>query len=183
MDYIYIVIDIFKENFYGQLIWLLAFLVSIYNFLFCKDRKFIIFTAIASLIWGIHFYSIWLIAAALVNIIDILKNMLALKYKKSKNIAILFVLFYIIIWFITFKSYVDIIPTLTAIISTYLVFYVRWIWLNIGFMGVIILWGIYNILWHSIWWLATDITLSITWVIWIIRIIYSEKKDMKKEKH
>jgi hypothetical protein len=109
--------------------------------------------------------------------------MLALKYEKSKKIAIWFALFYILIWFFTFKSYVDIIPILTSLISTYLVFYIRWVWLNIGFMGVVILWGIYNFLWHSIWWLATDIILSITWVIWIIRIIYSEKKEMKKEKY
>lgn len=180
IEYINVVIDIFKENFYGQLIWLFAFFISIYNFLFCKNKKFIVITAIASLVWGIHFYSIWLIAASLINIVDVFKNILALKYEKSKKIASIFIIFYIIVWFISFENYISLIPTLTAVISTYLVFYVRWVWLNIWFMWIIMLWAVYNFLWNSIWWLATDITLFITWIIWIIKIIISEKNNAKK---
>lgn len=181
-DLIFIIIDIFKENIFWQIVWLIAFLISIYNFLFCKDKKFIFFTMVASLIWGIHFYSIWLMVAWFINLIDVIKNALALKYNKSKKIASLFIVLYIIIWFILFDWYISLIPTMNALLSTYLVFYVRWVWLNIGFMGIVILWGIYNFLGHSIWWLSTDITLLITWTIWIIKIIISDKKEKKKKR-
>ena len=181
LDLFYTIFDIFKENFYWQLIWLIAFIVSIYNFLFCKNKKFIFFTMVASLVWWIHFYSIGLIAAALINFVDVTKNALALKYEKSNKIVISYVVLYVIIWFITYDWLVTIIPTLTALLGTYLVFYVRWVKLNIGFMFVIILWSIYNFLWHSIGWLATDITLFITGTIWILKIIISDKKQRKKE--
>jgi hypothetical protein len=61
---------------------------------------------------------------------------------------------------------------------------VRWIWLNLGFMLVVILWWVYNYIWHSIWGFMTDITLLITWVIGVVRIIIEEKKEkqLKEEK-
>ncbi len=179
-QYLDLVIEIFRENILGQVVWLIAFIFSIYTFLFCENKKFIVFMAIISFMWGLHFWLIWLLAASLIHFIDLFKNILALKYEKSKKLAFIFIIFYIIVWFISYESYISLIPSVTAVFSTYLVFYVRWIWLNIWFMFIISLWALYNFLGNSIWWLATDITLLITWTAWIIRIILSKKA--KKDK-
>ena len=178
------VIEIFLIAPIGQSIWLIAFLVSIYNFLFCKNKKFIFFTMIASLIWGIHFHIIGLTAAALINGVDVIKNILALKYERNKYLASLFVIVYIIIWFLTYNWYISLIPTLNAVLGTFLVFFVRGIWLNLGFIVVVMLWGVYNFLWHSIGGFMTDITLLFTWIIGVIRIMLEEKKadTIKEEK-
>jgi len=163
-----------------QIIWMIAFFVSIYNFLYCKDRRFVFFTMIASLVWWIHFYSIWLISAWLINLIDVIKNALALKYEKSNKITIAFVLLYLVIWYLAFDWYLSLIPTINAIASTFLVFYIRWVWLNIWFLFVVWLWWVYNFYGQSIWWLSTDISLFVIWIIWIVKILISEKKEKIK---
>lgn len=180
-NFFHIVIDIFIQNPLWQTIGLIAFLVSIYNFLFCKNKRFVFFTMVASLVWWIHFGILWLTSAALVNGIDVIKNGLALKYEKNKYLTLIFVVLYIIIWFLTYSSPISLIPTINALLWTFLVFYVRWVWLNIGFMFVIVLWWVYNFLWQSIWGFMTDIALLVTGVIWVVRILLEEKKQ-KEEK-
>jgi hypothetical protein len=172
--------DIFLSNPIAQILWLIWFLVSIYNFWFCKNKKFIFFTMIASIFWWFHFLFLWLLSAAYINIVDVAKNALALKYAKNKYLTLWFILLYIIISYFTYTSIISLIPLATAILSTILVFYIRWIYLNIWFLFVIALWMIYNFLWHSIWWLSTDITLMTTWIFWVVKTLYKDKKEKKK---
>jgi len=180
------IFDIFLLNPIAQTLWLFAFFVSIYNFWFCKNKKFIFFTLIASIFWWFHFLALWLLSAAYINIVDVIKNALALKYEKNKYMTIWFIIIYIFISYFTYNSLISLIPLATAILSTILVFYVRWIYLNIWFLFVIALWMTYNFIWHSIWWLSTDITLMTTWFFWVVKTIYKNKKEqidiVKKEK-
>lgn len=170
-------VDAYALNPIAQVIWGIAFLVSVYNFVFCQNKKFIIVTAIASAIWWAHFMSLWLLAAWLVNIFDVFKNLISLKYERNLKWVLWFSLIYIIIWYFSYSgSWISIIPTITAILSTYLVFYVRGIWLNIWFLWIIALWMIYNYIWNSIWWLSTDIFLIWFWLLWILRQILQNKK-------
>lgn len=186
MFYINRVFDIFLQNPIPQSIWLIAFWFSAYNFLFCKDKKFIIFTAISSFFWSLHFLSLWLsttwvltmwlISAWIVNTFDIFKNLISLKYEKNIYWVIWITIIYLIIWFFTIDTYISVIPTITAIFSTYLVFYVRGIYLNIWFLFIILLYMIFNYFSHSIWWLSTDIFLFFFWIFWIIRMLREQKK-------
>lgn len=174
------IIDIFLANPTAQTIWIVAFLVSVYNFWFCKDKKFIFFTMVASAIWWIHFLLLWLLSAAYINLIDVSKNALALKYEKNKYMTVTFIVIYTVISYFTFDWLISLIPLSTAIASTILVFYVRGIYLNIWFLFVIGLWMTYNYLWHSIWWFTTDTTIMISWIFWILKTIYKSKKAKKK---
>lgn len=171
--------DLFISNPLWQTIGLIAFFISIYNFTYCRDKKFIVFTWIASLVWWFHFLLIWLFSAAFINLVDVFKNALALKYEKNKYITISFILIYCIISYFTFDGLISLIPLLTAILSTIIVFYIRGVYLNIWFLFVIVLWMIYNFIWGSIWGFITDTSLMISWFIWIYKII---KSDNKKEK-
>lgn len=167
----------YEINPMAQIIWAIAFFVSVYNFLFCKDKKFIIFTAIASAIWWVHFMSLWLLAAWLVNIFDVFKNLISLKYERNIRWVIWFTIVYLVIWYLSYRGWiVSTIPTITAIVSTYLVFYVRGIYLNIWFLVIILLWMIYNYYGNSIGWLATDIFLMWFGLLWILRQILENKR-------
>ncbi len=176
-DIINIVRNAFIEHPIWQSIWLVAFLVSIYNFLFCKNKKFIYVTAIASFVWGIHFYSIWLMSAALVNAVDVGKNLLAIKYKRSIKLSSIFVVFYLVLPFFIFDWYISLIPMVTAILWTYLVFYVRWVWLNVGFLFIIMMWFTYNYIWRSVWWSMTDLTLFISGIVGVFRTFVFKKGE------
>ena len=170
-------VEAYTLNPLAQIIWIGAFFISVYNFVFCQNKKFIIVTAIASGVWWLHFLSLGLMAAAVVNIFDVFKNIISLKYQRNLKWVIAFTIIYLIIWYISYTgSIVSLIPTLNAIISTYLVFYVRWIWLNIWFLFIIALWMVYNYLWNSIGWLSTDIFLLWFGLLWILRQILKNNK-------
>ncbi|MDC0506261.1 YgjV family protein [Candidatus Gracilibacteria bacterium] len=170
----------YEINPLAQIIGAIGFLVSIYNFLFCENKKFIIFTAVASVAFGFHYYSLGLIAAAGVNAFDVVKNLLSLKYERNLKLVLGFSLIYLIIGYLTYTGeLVSIIPTLTALASTYLVFYVRGIWLNIGFLFIILMWMVYNYLGNSIGGLSTDIFLIGFGLLGILRQILKNNKKSK----
>lgn len=172
---------IFQTNPLAQAIGFLAFFVSAYNFLFCKDKKFIIVTAIASLVWGLHFLSLGLISAGLVNMFDVGKNLISLKYERNIKWVLWITLVYIVIGILSYDGLLSVIPTLTGILSTYLVFYVRGVYLNLGFLGIIWLWVIYNYLNTSIGWVMTDVFLFFFWISGILRIIKENKQNNLKK--
>lgn len=176
---------LFLENPFGQTIWIIAFLISIYNFLFCKDKKFIIVTAIASLVWWIHFFAIGALVASYINFFDIFKNLASLKWERQKSWMWKFIFAYSIIWLYTFLNidfltltiwelnYFSLLPTFSAIFSTYLVFMVRWVKMKLWFLLVVLAWLIYNLAFGSIGWVMTDLSLLVAWLIWTY-------KDTKK---
>ncbi len=200
MEQLNIIIEIFLKNPLAQWIWLIAFLVSAYNFSFAKWKKFIFFTAIASFFWALHFIFLglgaeeslkyWLISAWLINFFDIFKNLFSLKYEKNLQLVILISLFYLIIWIFSYNWILSLIPTTTAILSTFLVFYIRSIYLNIWFLFITFLWMIFNYFSASIWGLMTDIFLFVFGSFGIIRTIIIErnrklilvKEEIKKRK-
>ena len=159
-----------------QIIWIIAFFLSIYNFLYCRDRKFIIVTAIASLFWWVHFFLIWAITAAFINFFDISKNIASLKWERKKSWMLVFIWIYVVIWFFTYENYYSLLPTFSAIFSTYLVFMTRWIKMKAWFLIVVLAWFIYNIYFWSIWGILTDVSLAIAWIIWIIKDLKNDKK-------
>ncbi len=172
---------LFLKNPVGQSIGLLAFLVSIINFVFLKDRKFIFATLVASIFWWVHFHIIWALTAAYINYFDILKNAVALKYERNKNWMCIFFLAYSLIWIWTFfdidtktltiwkLNYFSLFPTFCALFSTFLVFKTRWIMMKWWFLIVVASWLVYNITYGSIGWVLTDGSLFIAWIVGIIK--------------
>ncbi len=176
-----VITELFKQNPWGQWIWMVAFLISIVNFSIWKNKSFIFIMMIASGFWWAHFMLIGALAASAVQFFDVIKNLFALKFEKNKYVALFFILAYILIWFFTYKDVYSLIPILTSIFWVILVFYVRWVWLNIWYLWIISLWFIYNLYNNSVWWVMSDVVLWVVWIFWIIRILFFEKK--KKWKH
>lgn len=192
-EFSYVIIKLFLENPWGQSFWLIAFIISIINFTFMKNRWFIWWTLFASLFWWFNFYLLWAFAAAYINFFDVFKNWAALMWKKSKKVFIFFLASYILIWFFQlYSSYIEnwmtfvtiikgFIPTITALLSTYLVFKTTWIKMKTGFLIVVALWFIYNLYFNNIWWILTDLSLWIMWLVWIWKDVKDEKTRLAKK--
>lgn len=143
----------------NQSLGFIAFGLAIYNFLYCKDNKFIIITAIVSVIFGVHYGLLWLMSASIINWFDAIKNIIALKYNKNLYRVIGLTIIYIWIGIYTYEWWLSLIPTFNAIFSTYLVFYVRGVRLNMWFMLIISLYMIYNYMGNSLGGFSTDLFL------------------------
>ena len=182
--------ELFMQNPIWQTLGILAFLVSIINFAFMKDKKFIIWTLIASIFWWIHFHSIWALAAAYINYFDVIKNALALKYERNKKWMYAFFAIYSLIWIFTFLNinlktfsiwdynYFSLFPTFCSLFSTYLVFNTRWIKMKSWFLLVVASWLVYNITYWSIWWVMTDLSLFLAWAFWIYKDLKEKNKTV-----
>ncbi len=171
----------FTANPLWQTMWIVAFIITMYAFGLCKDKQFIYIMMIGSLFWGLHFWLIAAFAAAWVQLFDIAKNALALRYEKNIKISIFCITAYIIIWFLAYKDAYSLLPIITSVISVFLVFYVRWIWLNLWYLWIIVCWFWYNLHNWSIGWMLSDVVLFFVWIAWVMRILIIEKKWKKSE--
>ena len=151
--------DIFQANPLWQGVWFLAFFVAVYNFWFCKDQKFVILTWIVSILFWFHFISLWLMTAWVINFLDAFKNFISLKYEKNIYWVIWLSILYLCIGYFTYDGYLSLIPLWAALFSTYLVFYVRGIKLNLWFMVIVVAYMLYNYMWNSLWGFSTDVFL------------------------
>lgn len=170
--------NIFLENPVWQTIGFIALIINIFAFVTSKDEKFLIFMAISSLVWWIHFYYLWLISAAYISFFDILKNIIALKYKKNKKLFIFLFLSYIIIWFFTFNKneIFSVIPIINSLLSLFFIYFLKEIKLKIWFLIILFLWFFYNYSGNSIAGIISDTILILSTIIGIFNIIYRRKK-------
>ena len=183
-----IISDLFKQNPWWQSAWMVAFLISIINFWFLKNRNFVWWTLFASLAWWINFFLMWAFAAAYINFIDVFKNGAALAWEKSKKALIVFLIIYVFVGIFQFHSaYMEyglnittfikwFIPTITALLSTYLVFKTTWVKMKAGFLVVVAFWLAYNLYFQNIWGILTDVSLWFMWIFWIWKDLRDEKR-------
>ncbi len=187
--------ELFIKNPWGQSIWMVAFVISIVNFWFLKNKMFIWGTLVASIAWAINFFFLGALTAAVMNFFDVFKNAAALKFERSAKSMYYFMAIYLIIWFFmlyglnidlekwlyftpeyNFKS---LLVTFSAVFSTFLVFKTRWVQMKAGFLLVVVAYLTYNTIFQNIWWILTDLSL---WVAWIFGIWkdYREEKKLNK---
>lgn len=168
----------FQENPIAQSIGFIALFINIIAFATSKDKRFLIFMALSSFFWWIHFFYMWLSSAAYINLFDVGKNLIAIKYKKNTKFIIFFVISYLLIWIFTFEvgNMYSIIPIINSLLSIYFIFYLKWMKLKIWFLFILVLWFIYNIIWHSIWGMISDIVLFISSLFWMYKILKENKE-------
>ncbi len=171
-------IEVFQENPCAQTIGFLAVGVNVIAFITTKDKKFLLFMALSSAIWGLHFYLMGLFTASGVNFFDVIKNLIALKYKRNLFWMSIFLLIYATIGFFTFdpSNLFSLLPILNAFLSLFFVFYLKGVWLKVGFLLILVLWFVYNIMGQSLGGMMSDILLFISGVYGLIRIFLQEKK-------
>lgn len=171
-------IEVFQENPWAQTIGFLAVGVNVIAFITTKDKKFLLFMALSSAIWGLHFYLMGLFTASGVNFFDVIKNLIALKYKRNLFWMSIFLLIYATIGFFTFdpSNLFSLIPILNAFLSLFFVFYLKGVWLKVGFLLILVLWFVYNFMGQSLGGMMSDILLFISGLYGLIRIFLQEKK-------
>lgn len=173
-------IKIFQENPMAQAIGFLAAFINIFAFATAKDKKFLIFMAVSSFVWGVHFYLMGLFSAAFISFFDIFKNIVALKHKNNHYLSGFFLIAYIIIGIFTFEegNYFSILPIINSLLSIIFIFYFSGARLKIGFLFILTIWFIYNFFGHSLGGILSDIALFIAGLYGLYRILQKKKKPV-----
>lgn len=145
-----------------QIIWYIALAVVFFAFKETDDKKLLIYLAIGSGIWGIHFSFLWLIAAAGINFFDVFKNIIGLKYEKNNYWVSFFILSYICIGIGTYyytQNLISFLPTIASVLSAIAVFWFRGIPLRLILIGTLFVWFGYNFVGNSYAGMTSDIVL------------------------
>lgn len=160
-----------------EFIWQsIGFVALIFVFLAFKetqDRKLIIYLAIGSWIWWLHFSALGLYAAAGINFFDVFKNLIALKWKKNNYWITFFITSYVLIgvWTYHYTNQIySFLPTITSILWVLWVLYFRWIRMRLFLISTLFIWFIYNYIGWSIAWMVSDIALIIAMIYGIYKI-------------
>jgi hypothetical protein len=172
-----------------EILWqIIGFIALFFVFLGFKetdDRKLIIYLAIGSGIWWIHFWLLGLIAAAGINFFDIFKNLIGLKYEKNNYWVSFFIVSYIVIWIYSYlqtQVLVSFLPTLASILWAIAVFWFRGVPLRLIMMSTLFIWFIYNIIGGSYAGIASDITLIWASFYGIFKLKRSSPTSLNKDK-
>lgn len=174
-------LQVFQVNPWAQTIGFLAVGVSIFAFITTKDKKFILFTAMSSAIWGLHFYLMGLRTAAGVNFFDVIKNLIALKYKRNLLWISIFLTIYALIGYFSFdpSNLFSLIPILNAFLSLLFVFYLKGLWLKSGFLLILVLWFVYNFMGQSLGGMMSDVLLFLSGLYGLWRMLAQSSSHQK----
>lgn len=154
--------DIIPFEIIWQIIGYIALVIVFFAFKETNDKKLLIYLAIGSWVWGIHFSILWLIAAAGISFFDVFKNIIGLKYEKNNYWVSFFILSYIIIWILTFsytQNYISFLPTISSVLSAIAVFWFRGIPLRLILITTLFVWFWYNYVGWSYAGMTSDIVL------------------------
>ncbi len=183
-DLFFNLIHLFQENPLAQIIGFAGFGMSLLTFLSNNNEKFMIRMTISSFIWAIHFLLLGALSAGFLNAVDVIKNLLAIKYPFNKKISFVIVLIYIFIGFYLYiyiddgtdtEKMINLIPVGASIISTIILFTLKGIWMRIAFTIMLLGWFTYNISNGSIGGALTDCVLFITGVYGMYTMKKTEK--------
>lgn len=166
-----------------QAIWFIALFFVFLAFKETDDRKLIIYLAIGSWIWGLHFSLIWLLAAAAINFFDVFKNLIWLKCEKNNYWVSFFIVSYICIWIFTFlhtNNLASFLPTISSVIWAIAVFWFRWIPLRLLLLSTLAIWLCYNIIWWSYAGITSDIVLTFATLYGIYKLKYYPQNEPLK---
>lgn len=164
--------NLYFENPLWQTVWLLAFVMGFLAFLHKKDKDLYVWIMFSQSFWIIHFLIMWLYSWAFVNIVSFARSYIALKYKWNKQIILLFILFYFIIWVVNFPNLLSLLPVLAWILGTFAFLYFSWLIWRIVLLICSVLWLIYSFVWGSIGWIITETFMILAGLITIFRLIY-----------
>lgn len=172
-------LNAFLKNPLAQSFWIFAYLITLFTFIFLKDKNFIFWNLISSIFWWFHYLFLGYMPASFINFFDVLKNAFALKFEKKKYFFFIFIVSYLLIWFFTYENFYSLFPISAVLFSSFLVFYVRWIKLKLWFLFVLGCWFVYNLYAMSIWWILSDLTLIISLFIWIFKDFKEKKVEIQ----
>jgi len=161
----------------AQIVGILAsgFIIAGY---YCKDDVFAKkLITLGSLAFAIHFYMLDAIIGLAVNIINILRIGLSIKYHGSKKLFWLFVFLYIISGIITFEEWFDILPVIACLVGCYAMYFLSGLrFRQVMLMGTVC-WLIYTISLGSIGGIINEVFVFIGHCTTIYRLYKDKQKE------
>ena len=157
-----------------QAIGLLAMFFDVYATTHKNDKKLIIFNTLGNFTFSLHFLLLGALPGAASEFIGGLRAFLSLFLKEQKTgryISFIFILFYVVMMFVTVNTAIDTLPLLSGICITIALYFLSGIQMRLCFFISILLWMIYAIYTISVGGIILCSIMLCTTSITIIRLL------------
>jgi len=160
----------------AQTIGIIASAAIISAFNMKCDVRLKILIATGNTLFAIHFLLLGAHAGAVVAVINIFRAVFAIKFHKSTSIMLMFMFAYITMAFVTYESWVTILPFISGVLGSFALFKLSGIPLRLCVLGGSTMWMTHNIIFMSIGGIITECFVISVMCITIYRLF----KDMEK---
>jgi hypothetical protein len=169
-------VSLFVGNPIGQSVWFIAMGIIFYAFSIKDDKKLVYVLSFSNIFWVIHFFLLGNIWAMLATIVAAIRLALSLRYKKNYMVLAGVALLSLILWFLSYESYLSLIPIVATILASYGFFFLEKIPLRIFLMITSVMWLYYHSQTGSIGGMMNETVVLGTLSITIYRFIFWEEK-------
>ncbi len=168
--------DFLSYGFIAQAIGVVASGFMIFSYYQKQDIYLKICLMTANLLFATHFFLMDANAGMAINLLNLLRVGTSIKFHKSTNLMIVFMSISIVIGFVVFETYYDLLPIFCSLLGSFSMFKLSGISMRycrlIGSFG----WLAYGIKFQSIGQILTELTSIILNLITISRLKHNKKK-------
>lgn len=168
----------FLENFsndpFVQLTGISAMLVTIVAYLQKDDFTVKKLLLLSTLLWGTHFYLLWMYTGLAANAIWIVRFSLSAKYGRSKNAFLFVLILTFVIWYFTVdrNSILSTLPIIASIIWAFSYFFLEKISLRLAMLLNSAIWVVYHSYIGSITWILNNLLTECILLFTIYRMMH-----------
>jgi len=133
----------------AQFIGIIASATVICAFNFKNDVRLKLVMMMGSFLFAVHFFMLGAFAGAIVNLVNVLRGGLSIKFHKSKKMMMFFISIYLTLAFITFDEIINLLPFVTGILGCFSLYLLSGIPLRLVILVSSSIWLTYGIIFMS----------------------------------
>lgn len=159
----------------AQIVGLIASMVVVYSFTHKMDNHLKIYMVVGNILFACHFFMLGAYAGMAIATINCFRVGLSIKFHKSNKMMFSFMSIYAAVGIVVYKEPVDLLPIFSSLVGTFTMF--RLSGINLRLVGLFGSgsWLVYDIIFHSIGGIITEISALSLNSITVVRLMRDRK--------
>ena len=162
---------------FEQILGYIASIILISGYAIKSDVKTKTVLIFSSVVFAYHFYLLGALTAMAICLVNALRNVSSIFFHKSIPVFIVFAALYMAGGYLTYNSWVDVLPAMAAFLTCIGMFLLSRLKFRILVVIATLLWVIHNIFVGSIGGTINSIILFFITVVTVIRLLRDSKHD------
>lgn len=170
-------IDFITYDIAAQAVGVLASIFLVLSYLVTSDIRLKLIMCVSFGFFAIHYFMIAALMGMLIQIIDICRISFSLRKQKSDLIMLFFVSIYLVIGYMNFSQYIDLLPIAAGVLGTISMYKLSGLRFRLVLFAITALWLTYGIYVFSIGGIVTNIFLLAANSVTVYRLYREGNKD------
>ena len=164
-----------SEEQIAQWFSIVASVFIVFGYFSISDVRAKLILIVGCVLFAIHFYMLGAMTAMIINVVNIFRISLSIKFHKSQEIFILFIVLYLFVAVVTYDSWIDLLPVMASVTGCIAMFLFSGISFRLISVIGTVCWLVHNIYVFSIGGITTELFVLMAHMATIYRLIRREK--------